>query len=50
MFSNEEWFALMTMINFQLNMDNYERNKQEIERQKRIEGKLDELLEILQNE
>ena len=44
------WFALMTLINFQLNMDNHTRNEEEVERQKRIEQKIDKLLEMLQNE
>lgn len=45
-----EWFAMMTMINFKLNMDNHSRNQEEVERQKRIESKLDKLLEKLDNE
>ena len=50
MFNNEDWFALMAMINFTLNISNQKKNEQEIERQKRIETKLDKLLEMLQNE
>ena len=47
--SISSWFALMTMINFQLNMDNHKRNEEEVARQKRIEEKLDKLLEMLQD-
>ena len=45
-----DWFAMMTMINFKLNMENHSRNEEEVERQKRIENKLDKLLEMLGNE
>lgn len=44
------WFEMMTMINFQLNIDNHTRNEEEVERQKRIENKLDKLLELFNNE
>ena len=43
------WFALMSLINFQLNTANHERNIEETERQKRIEQKLDKLLEMLED-
>ena len=53
MFGNNgvsSWFALMTLINFELNTSNLKRNEEETARQKRIEAKLDKLLEMLQNE
>ena len=43
------WFVLMTLINFDINMSNFNRNQEETERQKRIEKKLDKLLEMLNN-
>lgn len=44
------WFALVALFNTTLGLSNIEKNTEQEERQKRIEDKLDKLLEILKNE
>lgn len=44
------WFAMVALFNTSIGLSNIEKNTIEEERQKRIENKLDELLEILKHE
>lgn len=44
------FFIVMTLFNSNLGISNLGKNEEQEERQKRIEQKLDKLLEILDNE
>ena len=44
------WFAMASLINTTIGLSNVERNKDQEERQERIESKVDKILEILNNE
>ncbi|MGN1327373.1 MAG: hypothetical protein ACI4VQ_04815 [Clostridia bacterium] len=44
------WFAVVSLFNTSLGLSNVEKNTEQEERQKRIEQKLDEILEMLRNE
>lgn len=41
------WFAFMSLFNTSLGLTNVEKNTEQYERQKRIEEKLDKLLEMI---
>lgn len=43
------WFAMLALCNTSLGLSNIEKNTEQEERQKRIENKLDRILEMLQN-
>lgn len=43
------WFAFMSLLNTNIGLTNIEKNTEQYERQKRIEEKLDKLLELMSN-
>lgn len=43
------WFAMVATFNTSLGLTNMEKNTEQETRQKRIENKLDRILEILEN-
>lgn len=43
------WFAMLALCNTSLGLSNIEKNTEQEERQKRIENKLDRILEMLRN-
>lgn len=43
------WFAMVALFNTSLGLSNMEKNTEQQERQKRIESKLDKILEMLDN-
>ena len=41
------WFAMMSLFNTNLSLSNLDRNNEQYERVKRVEQKLDKLLELM---
>lgn len=44
------WFAILGLFNTNIGISNFDKNKEQADRQVRIEQKLDKILEILSNE
>ena len=43
------WFAIVSLFNTNLGLSNFDKNAEAEERQKRIEMKLDKILEMMEN-